>query len=66
MANFAEYLEGFVEYYSYRNVHDGCRADRVRESRQHSKFTAATARQARTDGDKPSRLGSRPPGGVSL
>jgi hypothetical protein len=55
-------IEGFVEPYSYRNVHYGCRADRVRESRQHSKFTAAAARQARTDGDKPSRLGSRPPG----
>ena len=28
--NFAEYLEGFVERYSYRNMHCGCRADRVR------------------------------------
>jgi hypothetical protein len=28
--NFAEYLEGFVEPYSYRNMHYGCRADRVR------------------------------------
>jgi len=28
--NFAEYLEGFVEPYSYRNMHYGCCADRVR------------------------------------
>jgi len=31
-ANFAEYLEGFVEPYSYRNVHSGCHADRGRSS----------------------------------